>query len=81
MRYENPICDRRYAFISPHNFHIFYSVKQTCEVLSLGKTSVFALIREKKIISVKIRRRTLVLRQSVDDYIVSLLAGEANCHA
>ncbi len=50
-----------------------YSVKQTCEVSSLGRTKVYALIAEGKLKVVRIGGRTLILAESLND----LLSGHA----
>lgn len=51
---------------------IFYSVKEVCTVLSLGRTSVFSLLAHNKLASVVHGRRRLVYRQSVKEYAASL---------
>jgi len=51
---------------------IFYSVKDVCAVLSLGRTSVFALLAQNKLESVVYGRRRLIYRHSVKEYAASL---------
>ncbi|MBY0393890.1 MAG: helix-turn-helix domain-containing protein [Novosphingobium sp.] len=52
---------------------ITYSVKQTCEVSSLGRTKVYTLIAEGKLKVVRVGGRTLILAESLHD----LLSGHA----
>nr|WP_246388899.1 excisionase family DNA-binding protein [Novosphingobium fluoreni] len=51
---------------------IFYSVKEVCAVLCLGRTSVFSLLRQNKIASEVHGRRRLIYRQSVKEFAASL---------
>jgi hypothetical protein len=47
---------------------LFYSIKAVCVALSLGRTSVFALLAQKELDSVVYGRRRLVYAQSVIEY-------------
>lgn len=44
---------------------IAYSINDTAKVLSLGRTSIYALIRDGRLDTVKLGRRTLVKVESV----------------
>jgi excisionase family DNA binding protein len=54
-----------------------YSVKQTCEVSSLGRTSIYALIAEGKLKVVRIGGRTLILAESLHDLLAGRVSGKA----
>ena len=49
----------------PSENPIAYSVADACRVSSLGRTKLFALIRDKKLKVTRIGRRTLVQAQSL----------------
>lgn len=55
---------------------LFYTVEDTCQILALGRTSVYSLLKSQDLIRVKWRRRTLVLRESVHEYAFRLMGGE-----
>lgn len=42
-----------------------YSINETAEVLSLGRTSVYAMIADGRLVAFKLGRRTLVKADSV----------------
>jgi excisionase family DNA binding protein len=44
---------------------VFYSVAETCRLLSLGRTKVYELIGEERLAVVKIGRRSLVTAESI----------------
>jgi excisionase family DNA binding protein len=44
---------------------VFYSVAETCRLLSLGRTKVYELIGEDRLVVVKIGRRSLVTADSI----------------
>lgn len=46
-----------------------YSIKETCELVSLGKTRVYELINSDDLKVVRIGRRTLVLADSIGDLL------------
>lgn len=48
----------------------FISVKQACEVLSLGKTSIYKLINSGDLHTKKVGRRTLVCTSSITAFAV-----------
>ena len=50
-----------------------YSIREACAVLSLGKTTIFSLIKDGKIRAVRIGGRTLIPAESLR----ALLDGEA----
>lgn len=54
-----------------------YSVKQACEVSSLGRTSIYALIAEGKLKVVRIGGRTLILAESLHDLLAGRVSGKA----
>lgn len=45
------------------------SVGDLCDTLSIKRTTAFALIRDREVVSIKIGRRTLILADSVDAFI------------
>lgn len=51
---------------------IAISVAEFCRISSLGKTTAFALIREGKLASTRVRGRTLVLFESAVALIASV---------
>ena len=51
---------------------IFVSVEETSRLTNLGRTNIFALIREGKLKTVKYGRRRLVVRSSIDELIERL---------
>jgi len=55
---------------------VFHSVEEAAEILSLGRTTVFALIKEGQIHSVKIGKRRLVAATELDAYAIRLQEGE-----
>lgn len=54
---------------SPHPASLTVSVKDAGRMLSLGRTSVFALIRSGELETFKCGRRRLISRQSIIDYV------------
>lgn len=52
------------------------SVAEACRLLSLGRTSVFELMKTGELASFRSGRRRLIPRQSVFDYIDKQLAAE-----
>jgi len=59
----------------------FYSVKETCRILSLGRTTVFGLLKNQVLIRTRYGRKTLVSRQSVDNYAFVLMLRKEGGHA
>lgn len=51
---------------------IIWSVKETCEVMGIGKTKLYALIRAGLIRAVKLGRNTKIYADSVHQYLKSL---------
>lgn len=51
---------------------IFCSIRAAGVALDLGKTSIYALLRDEKIFAVKHGNRTLIYLQSVLEYAASL---------
>ena len=55
------------------------TITEFCQTVNLGKTSVYKLINEGKVTAVKLGKKTLFPRSSVDEFIASLPAyREAN---
>lgn len=52
------------------------TVKAVCDRLCLGRTTVFSLMSSNKIQRVKSGRRSLIIIQSVDEYIAKLIAEQ-----
>lgn len=55
---------------------IVVSVEEAAHLLSLGRTSIFRLLKSRQLASFKSGRRRLVVRQSVIDFVTCQLAGE-----
>lgn len=53
-----------------------YSVAETAEVLGIGRTMVFELIRTKRLPSMKIGHRRLVARADVEAFVERLRSEE-----
>ena len=51
-----------------------WSVEDWCEATSLGRTKVFALIRDRKIATVAVGRRRVIVT-APDDFLLGLLAA------
>ncbi|WP_292931682.1 helix-turn-helix domain-containing protein [Novosphingobium sp. PASSN1] len=58
----------------------FYSVKDTCRALSLGKTTIYGLLRDNKLTRIRHGARTLVLRESVENYAFALMLRQGGGH-
>jgi excisionase family DNA binding protein len=56
---------------------ITVSVVEATGLLSIGKTTLFALMREGQLQRIKVGRKTLVTVQSIQDFIAGQLHGEA----
>ena len=54
------------------------SVEEAADVLRLGRTRTYELVMAKKIQSVKVGRRRLVVRSSLADFVQALLL-EQDC--
>ncbi|KHS45844.1 hypothetical protein NJ75_02449 [Novosphingobium subterraneum] len=65
----------------PHDPPHFYSVKETCRILSLGRTTVFGLLKNQVLSRTRYGRKTLVLRKSVDNYAFVLMLRKEGGHA
>ena len=56
---------------------LLYSVADTAELLGLGPTKVYALIKSGAIVAVRSGGQLRITKQAIDDYIASLpRAGE-----
>ncbi len=49
------------------------TIDDTCSYVGVRRSTIYNLINEKKIQAIKVRGRTIVLRQTVDDYLNSLV--------
>jgi len=54
-----------------------YSVNETLEILSLGRTSLYALVRAGKLEPRKIGRKTLFLAPDITRFLLELQRGGA----
>ncbi len=50
------------------------SINQTCDVLGIGRTSLYGLIARKRLNSLKLGRRTLISSDVLDAFVASLSA-------
>jgi excisionase family DNA binding protein len=57
---------------------LLLSVEEAAELLRLGRTRTYELVMTRKIQSVKVGRRRLVVRSSVFDFVQALLV-EQDC--
>ncbi|MHB1486749.1 MAG: helix-turn-helix domain-containing protein [Acidimicrobiales bacterium] len=55
------------------NPQLLLSVEEAADVLRLGRTRTYELVMTKKIQSVKVGRRRLVVRSSLHDFVQTLL--------
>lgn len=46
-----------------------HSIKETCDYLGIGRTSLYALIAAGDVIAIKIGRRTLISGQSLESFV------------
>ena len=58
--------------------HLLLSVEEAAELLRLGRTRTYELVKTRKIQSVKVGRRRLVVRSSLLDFVQALLV-EQDC--
>lgn len=58
--------------------HQCVSVEAMCRQLSIKRTTAFGLIREKKVVKLKIGSRTLITQSSIDKFVEGLLVEETN---
>jgi excisionase family DNA binding protein len=55
---------------------LLLSVEETAELLRLGRTRTYELVKTRKIQSVKVGRRRLVVRSSLLDFVQTLLVEQ-----
>ena len=55
---------------------LLYTPAETAELLRVCRTTVYGLIRDGELRSVKIGRRRLIPAEGLADYIASLTSGE-----
>ncbi|WP_145941736.1 helix-turn-helix domain-containing protein [Corynebacterium glyciniphilum] len=55
-----------------------YSIEEAMEATSLGRTTLFALVRDGKIRSVKIGRRRMISAAALDEFIAGLEGGQSD---
>ncbi len=60
---------------------MFYTVKETSDIIKCGKTKTFALIKENRLQKVKMGSKTLVTKSSVDALIAELMGQQGGGHA
>lgn len=53
-----------------------YSIPDVCRLLGIGRSSVYRLIRERKIHAIKIRSRTLIASTAIA-FLIENTAGES----
>ena len=58
--------------------HLLLSVEEAADQLPLGRTRTYELVKTRKIQSVKVGRRRLVVRSSLLDFVQALLV-EQDC--
>lgn len=63
--------------ILPAHAKLAFSIKQLCEATSLGKQIVEDEIGEGRLVAVKVRRRTLILRPDAERWLAGLLRRPA----
>lgn len=56
---------------------LVYSVNEAAELLSIGRTLAYSLIRSGELRTLKIGHRRLVARADLDDYIARLQSRES----
>src|SRR5258705_4972803 len=49
-----------------------YSVDEACRIIGCGKTLLYQLIRERRLVARKLCGRTLILRGDLQDFLASL---------
>lgn len=57
---------------SKESHRLAYSVPEVAEMLGLGTTSIYELLREQKLIGVKNGRRTLIRKSDLENYLENL---------
>ena len=57
---------------------LMVSVEQAASILGIGRTRAFELVMARSITSVKIGRRRLVVRRSLEEFIQRLVAAQAS---
>jgi len=55
---------------------IAYSISDLCLELGMGRTKIYALINDRKIVAHKIGSRTVVLRKDLEQFISTLPSFE-----
>lgn len=65
----------RLAYVAEHE-PLFYSIKDACMALRLGRTTIFSLLANKRLHRVRHGRRSLIPKASVDAYIADLMAQQ-----
>lgn len=57
---------------------IAYSIMEACDATSLGKTTIYALIRDGRLKTVRIGRRTLIPGESLQALLCAQARGTAD---
>jgi len=55
---------------------LLLTVEETAELLRMGRTTTYELVMSGKLLSVKIGRRRLVVRSSIQDFVDRLIAEQ-----
>lgn len=63
------------AYVAEHQPH-FYTIKDACMALRLGRTTVFSLLANRLLHRVRHGRRSLIPKASLDAYIAELMAQQ-----
>lgn len=67
------------AGMSPANealMKLAYSILEACDLLSIGRTTLYSLIKSGDLQTRKVGRRTLILAKSLDVFIGALDGGD-----
>jgi excisionase family DNA binding protein len=67
--------ERRPASQDLDDHRLLLSVEDAAARLSIGRTTLFALIREGRIRTVRIKRRTLMSPTALDEFVADLETG------
>ena len=65
---------------SPQEFGLTkaaYSVQEALDVLSIGRTTAYSLVKEGKLKATRLGSKTLFLAVDLADFLTSLQSGEA----
>jgi excisionase family DNA binding protein len=57
---------------------LLYTVPHAAEVLDLSKTTIWNMIRDGQLESIKVRNRRMVTRTAIESYLAALASGGAS---